>query len=108
MTAAQDAFGTSIGFQNVGLYSANDPWAASLQWNLLSTRVATTDNTRDLPSLATLGAGVRYHWMQMAHPWTVRLDASNLADSRGLHVSDLDVVLPEQGRRFALTWATDF
>jgi iron complex outermembrane receptor protein len=84
------------------------PWAASFQWNRLSTRVATTDNTSDLPSLATLGAGVRYHWMQLAHAWTVRLDASNLTDSRGLHVSDLELVLPEQGRRFALTLATDF
>jgi iron complex outermembrane receptor protein len=84
------------------------PWSASLQWNRLSARVATTDNATNLPSLATLGAGIRYHWMQLTHPWTVRLEGSNLTDSRGLHVSDLDLVLPEQGRRFVLTLATDF
>jgi iron complex outermembrane receptor protein len=84
------------------------PWAGSVQWNRLSTRVATTDDATYLPSLATLGAGVRYHWTQLTHPWTVRLDGFNLTDSQGLHVSSLDVVLPEQGRRFVLTLATDF
>jgi iron complex outermembrane receptor protein len=83
------------------------PWAASLQWNRLSPRVATTDNSTYLPELATLAAGVRYHWTLRAHPWTVRLDGFNLTDARGLHVSSLDVVLPEQGRRFMLTVATD-
>ncbi len=83
------------------------PWAASLQWNRLSPRVATTDNSTYLPELATLAAGVRYHWTLRAHPWTVRLDGFNLTDARGLHVSSLDVVLPEQGRRFMLTLATD-
>ena len=83
------------------------PWAASLQWNRLAPRVATTDNSTYLPELATLAAGVRYHWTLRAHPWTVRLDGFNLTDARGLHVSSLDVVLPEQGRRFMLTLATD-
>jgi outer membrane receptor protein involved in Fe transport len=83
------------------------PWAASLQWNRLSPRVATTDNSTYLPKLATLEAGVRYHWTLRAHPWTVRLDGFNLTDARGLHVSSLEAVLPEQGRRFMLTLATD-
>jgi hypothetical protein len=83
------------------------PWAASLQWNRLSPRVATTDNGTYLPALATLAAGVRYHWTLRSHPWTVRLDGFNLTDARGLHVSSLDVVLPEQSRRFMLTLATD-
>jgi iron complex outermembrane recepter protein len=83
------------------------PWAASLQWNRLSSRVATTANDVYLPPLATLGAGVRYHWVQGAHQWSVRLDGFNLADAQGLHVSNLDVVLPEQGRRFMLTLAAD-
>src|ERR1700730_8223298 len=83
------------------------PWAASLQWNRLSPRVATTDNGSYLPALATLQAGVRYHWTLRAHAWTARLEGFNLTDARGLHVSSLDVVLPEQGRRFALTLATD-
>jgi iron complex outermembrane receptor protein len=84
------------------------PWAASLQWNRLSTRVATADDATYLPPLATLGAGIRYHWMQLTHPWTVRVDGYNLTDSQGLHISAVDVVLPEQGRRLVLTVATDF
>jgi len=83
------------------------PWAASLQWNRLSPRVATTDNGTYLPALATLAAGVRYRRTLRSHPWTVRLDGFNLTDARGLHVSSLDVVLPEQSRRFMLTLATD-
>jgi iron complex outermembrane recepter protein len=83
------------------------PWAASLQWNRLSSRVATTDNSIYLPALATLAAGIRYHWTLRSRPWTVRLDGFNLTDARGLHVSSLDVVLPEQRRRFMLTLATD-
>jgi hypothetical protein len=42
-----------------------------------------------------------------AHPWTARLDGFNLTDARGLHVSSLEAVLPEQSRRFTLTLATD-
>jgi iron complex outermembrane receptor protein len=84
------------------------PWAASLQWNRLSPRVATTDNSIYLPALATLGAGIRYRWTRLARPWTARLDGFNLTNARGLHVSSLDVVLPEQARRYALTVATDF
>jgi iron complex outermembrane recepter protein len=83
------------------------PWAASLQWNRLSSRVATTDNSIYLPALATLSAGVRYHWTLRSRPWTVRLDGFNLTDARGLHVSALDVVLPEPRRRYMLTLATD-
>jgi len=48
VTAAQDAFGTSIGFQNVGLYSAND--GARVQFrNRLETsglRVCTSTSRR--------------------------------------------------------------
>jgi len=83
------------------------PWAASVQWNRLSSRVETTDDATYLPALATLVAGVRYHWSLRSHPWTVRLDGFNLTNARGLHVSSLDVVLPEQCRRFMLSLATD-
>jgi iron complex outermembrane receptor protein len=84
------------------------PWAASLQWNRLSSRVATTDNEEYLRPLATLGAGVRYHSTLLARPWTVRLDGFNLTNARGLHISSLNLVLPEQDRRFMLTLAIDF
>jgi iron complex outermembrane receptor protein len=83
------------------------PWAASLQWNRLSSRVATADDGIYLPALSTLAAGVRYHWTLRSRPWTLRLDGFNLTDARGLHVTNLEVVLPEQGRRFMLTLATD-
>jgi iron complex outermembrane recepter protein len=83
------------------------PWAASLQWNRLSPRVATSDNAVDLPALGTLAAGIRYRWTLRGSPWTVRLDGFNLTDAHGLHVSDLEAVLPEEGRRFMLTLATD-
>jgi iron complex outermembrane recepter protein len=82
-------------------------WAASLQWNRLSSRVATTDNAIDLPALGTLAAGVRYRWTLRSRPWNLRFDGFNLTDARGLHVSSLEAVLPELGRRFMLTLATD-
>ena len=83
------------------------PWAASLQWNRLSSRVATTDDSIYLPALATLSAGVRYHWTLRSRPWTIRFDGFNLTDAHGLHVSSLDEVVPEPRRRFMLTIATD-
>jgi iron complex outermembrane receptor protein len=83
------------------------PWAASLQWNRLSSRYATSDDRQRLPPLATVGAGVRYQWKLRENSWTLRFDSFNLTNAQGLHVSALDLVLPEQGRRFALTLATD-
>lgn len=84
------------------------PWAASLQWNRLSSRYATSDDRRTLPALATTGAGVRYQWKAGENSWTIRLDGFNLTNAQGLHVSNLGLVLPEQSRRAALTLAADF
>jgi iron complex outermembrane receptor protein len=83
------------------------PWAASMQWNRLSRRVATADDATDLPVLNTLGAGVRYHGTLGPYALAVRLDGFNLTDTRGLHVSSQDLVSPEPARRFMLTVATD-
>jgi iron complex outermembrane receptor protein len=83
------------------------PWAASLQWNRLAPRVATSDNTVYLPQLSTLAAGVRYQGSFRSHPWAVRLDGFNLTDARGLHLSALDALLSEQRRRFMVTIAAD-
>ena len=83
------------------------PWAASVQLNRFSSRVATTDNSIYLPALTALSAGIRFHWTARARPWTLRFDGFNLTDARGMHVTDLEAVLPEQGRRFMLTLATD-
>jgi outer membrane receptor protein involved in Fe transport len=83
------------------------PWAASLQWNRLSSRYETTDDRLRLPPLATLAAGVRYQWKLRENSWTLRFDAFNLTNAQGLHISALDWVVPEQGRRFSLTLAAD-
>jgi len=82
-------------------------WGASLQLNRLSARVATTDDLVYLPAFTTLGAGVRYQWLWFTHPWTVRLDGFNLTDAPGLNLSGLEAVLPDLGRRFVLSLATD-
>lgn len=83
------------------------PWAASLQWNRLSSRYATSDDRQRLPPLATIGADVRYQWKLRENSWTLRFDVFNLTNAQGLHISALDLVVPEQGRRFALTLAAD-
>ena len=83
------------------------PWAASLQWNRLSSRVETSDDREWLPALATVGAGVRYQWKSGDKSWTLRFDGFNLTNAQGLHVSPLYLVTPELDRRFALTLATD-
>ena len=83
------------------------PWAASLQWNWLSRRVATADDRYYLPALSTLTAGVRYESTLRGHNWSLRFDAKNLTDATGLHVSPLGLVVPELGRRFMLTLAFD-
>lgn len=82
-------------------------WGASLQLQRLSQRVATTDDTVYLPAFTTLGAGVRYQWRWSEHPWTLRLDGFNLTDAQGLNLTSLEAVLPDLGRRFVLSLATD-
>lgn len=83
------------------------PWAASLEWNRLSSRYATSDNRQRLPPLATVGAGLRYQWQRGGNSWTLRFDGFNLSNAQGLHLSELGLVVPEQSRRFALTLAAD-
>lgn len=83
------------------------PWGASVQLNRLSSRVATSDNVVYLPALTTVEAGIRLRWTLRGSPWTLRLDGFNLTNAQGLHVTDLEAVLPEQGRRIMLTLATD-
>lgn len=83
------------------------PWAASVQLNHLSSRYETSDDRYQLPALTTLAFGARYRWVRDKRSWTLRLDASNLSNAQGLHVSSLGVVLPEQGRRFAITLGAD-
>jgi iron complex outermembrane recepter protein len=83
------------------------PFAASLQFGRLSSRVATLDNAYALPPLTTVSAGLRYESRLRNHPFSVRFDAVNLTDARGLHLTPVGQVLPEFGRRFMLTVAID-
>lgn len=82
-------------------------WGTSVQWNWLSRRVQTADDRYYLPALSTLNAALRYESTLRGHPWSVRFDLRNLTDARGLHVSQLQLVVPELGRRFMLTLAFD-
>ena len=50
---------------------------------------------------------MRYQWLWSTHPWTLRLDGFNLTDAPGLNLSSLEAVLPDLGRRFVLSLATD-
>ena len=84
------------------------PWAASLQLNRLSARVATLADDASLPPLTTLGAGVRYESKIGKHPWSLRLDGLNLTNAVGLHLSNVGLVTPELGRRILVTFAMDY
>ena len=83
------------------------PWAASLQLSRLSSRYETVDDPYQLPPLTTVAAGGRFRWARGRQSWTLRVDGSNLTNAPGLHVSSLGVVLPELGRRFAITLGAD-
>ncbi len=89
--------------------------AASLQLSRLSSRVVSLGNETTtpagiqfmLPPLTTLSAGVRYESKLGTHPFSVRFDAMNLTDARGLHVSAVGQVIPEFGRRFMVSFTVD-
>jgi iron complex outermembrane recepter protein len=83
------------------------PFAASVQLGRISERVATLDNQYTLPPLTTVSAGLRYESKVRSHPFSVRFDALNLTDARGLHLTQVAQVVPEFGRRFMLSIAVD-
>jgi len=83
------------------------PWAGSISWTRLSERVATADDRYWLPPLAMLSLGLRYESKLGSHPLTMRFDAVNVTDARGLHLTQVGQVIPELGRHFALTIAID-
>ncbi len=84
------------------------PWAASLQWRRLSSRVSDNSDRYFLPPLETLAAGIRYESKARGHPVSVRLDGFNVTNAEGLHLSQVGLVQPEFGRRFAVTFAIDY
>ena len=83
------------------------PWAASLEWNYVSGRVVTTDDRYWLPTFTTVSAGLRYESTVRQHPLTIRFDAVNLTDARGLQVTPLAQLTPDLGRRLKLSIAMD-
>jgi iron complex outermembrane receptor protein len=83
------------------------PFAGSVQVGRLSSRVATLDDHDTLPPLTTASAGLRYESRIRNHPFSVRFDAMNLTDARGLHLTSVGQVMPEFGRRFMLSIAID-
>ncbi len=60
-----------------------------------------------LPALSTLAAGVRFESTHRGHPWSIRLDGTNLPQAQGLHISPVGLVLPEQSRQVQLTFAIE-
>ncbi len=83
------------------------PFAASLQLTRLSARVATSDDAVYLPALTTLAAGVRWAGHLHRTALTLRVDVDNLTNARGLHMSPLEQVTAELGRRLMVTLAAD-
>ncbi|MBS0419991.1 MAG: hypothetical protein JSR66_19930 [Proteobacteria bacterium] len=83
-------------------------WGASVQWKWLSARNVTSGGTSRLPPLNTLNVGARYYSGNTSFPWSIRLDIYNVGDSRGLHVSNVAQLQPEQPRRAVVTFAVDY
>jgi iron complex outermembrane receptor protein len=82
-------------------------WSTSARWTYVSSRPATLLANRGLPPYSTFGAGIRYASNRGGHAWSVRLDAFNLGDARGLHLTNVGLATPELGRRFSLTLSID-
>ena len=82
-------------------------WGASLQWNWLSSRVATSDDRYRLPALNRLDVGLRYTGSLLTHPWSARLDVGNVTNTRGLSLGWDYSALPQLSRNYTLTLAVD-
>ncbi len=82
-------------------------WGASLQWNWLSSRVATSDDRYRLPALNRLDVGLRYTGSLLTHTWSARLDVGNVTNTRGLSLGWDYSAVPQLSRNFALTLAVD-
>lgn len=82
-------------------------WAASLQWTSLSSRVETSDDAYSLPPLNTLNLSARYRLNAFHKAGTVRLDAGNITNAKGLTISPVYLVLPQLQRNYTLTLTVD-
>lgn len=82
-------------------------WGASMQWNWLSSRVATSDDRYSLPALNRLDAGLRYTGRLRNHAWSGRFDVGNVTNTRGLSLGWDYSAIPQLSRNYALTLAVD-
>jgi iron complex outermembrane recepter protein len=83
------------------------PFAASLAVNRRSGGAATADDRYRLAPITTVGLGLRYEAKWEGRALTIRLDAQNLTDASGLHVTTVGQVLAEPSRRYRLSVALD-
>ena len=84
-------------------------WAASLQWESLSSRLETNGepNLYSLPMANTLNVGLRYGFKSEHAKLSVRLDAANVTNVELLTVSSLYYVVPQLRRNYTLTLIVD-
>jgi len=126
ISAAQDAFGTSVGLQSIGLYSPtstrgfNPTQAGNLHIDGLyfdqqtaSNNLAlfsgseTEDNRYKLPPLSAANVGARYTRKLFNRECSLRFDVSNITNASGLAISPIYVVLPQLRRNYMVTAAID-
>lgn len=81
------------------------PWSLGMQWNRVSARPALQG---DLPAYWLLSFTARYRLTLFGHTSVARLDAEDVNDATDLRLMSSGVALPEQGRHFSLTLASDF
>jgi iron complex outermembrane receptor protein len=82
-------------------------WAVSAQWKSLSSRVEVNNDEMQLPALSTLNLGVRSKCRFFDRPCSIRLDAANVTNERGLTLSSLYLITPQLGRNYTITFSTD-
>jgi iron complex outermembrane recepter protein len=82
-------------------------WAGTVQWTSLSSRVEVNNDQIELPPLSTLGLSARYKLNVGHRAFSVRLDAANVTNARGLTISPLYNVYPQLRRNYTLTLAMD-
>lgn len=82
-------------------------WGASLQWNWVSSRVATSDDRYRLPALNRLDVGARYTGRLLTRQWSIRADIGNVMNTRGLSLGWDYSAVPQISRNYTLTLALD-
>ncbi len=82
-------------------------WGMTAQWASISSRVQTGDNLYMLPPLSTLNLTIRYLFKRSNRPCSVRIEADNVTNARGLYVSTAYTAGSQLRRTYMLTFAAD-